>query len=236
MKKLNKLGLSIALLMSTSVMAATAQNVGMKDDAVKRESYAVGLELGKNIAKNITLLETYGIPYDVDMLIEGIRANIKKVPQLSEAELKQALDSINNKMKVASQEKKAKNKVINNSYLKENIKKEGYKETASGLQYKVIRKGNGAKPSASSKVKVNYSGALTNGNVFDSSYKRGQPSEFAVNQVISGWTEGLQLMSVGSKFEFVIPSELGYGERGTRSGSIPPNAVLIFEVELLEIK
>lgn len=109
-------------------------------------------------------------------------------------------------------------------------------KTESGLVYRVITAAEGNKPTENSTVKVHYAGRLIDGSEFDSSYKRGQPSEFGVTQVIKGWTEGLQLMSVGSKFEFVIPSDLGYGDHGSGSGSIPPGATLVFEVELLEIK
>lgn len=119
-------------------------------------------------------------------------------------------------------------------FLEDNAKKEGVTTTPSGLQYEVLLEGNGPKPAgATSRVTVHYEGKLTNGNVFDSSYKRNQPATFGLNQVIAGWTEGVQLMSQGSKYRFYIPSELGYGARGS-GGSIPPNSTLIFDVELLE--
>ena len=114
-----------------------------------------------------------------------------------------------------------------------NKTKPGITETASGLQYKVITEGTGSKPTIDDVVKVHYTGKLIDGTVFDSSVQRGQPAEFPVGHVIPGWTEGLQLMSVGSKYEFTIPSKLGYGERPT--GPIPANSVLLFEVELLDI-
>jgi FKBP-type peptidyl-prolyl cis-trans isomerase FkpA len=120
-------------------------------------------------------------------------------------------------------------------FLAENRKKEGVMTTVSGLQYKVIEAGSGAKPKATDTVRVHYRGRLVDGKVFDSSYDRGQPISFGLNQVIRGWTEGLQLMPVGSKYELYIPSALGYGERGA-GGVIPPNATLIFEVELLGIE
>ena len=118
-------------------------------------------------------------------------------------------------------------------FLEENGKRDGVITTASGLQYEVLQEGTGNKPTSDrSRVTVHYEGKLTNGKVFDSSYKRNQPASFGLNQVISGWTEGVQLMPQGSKFRFYIPSELGYGARG--AGSIPPHATLVFDVELLE--
>ena len=119
------------------------------------------------------------------------------------------------------------------AFLGANKRKPGVKETASGLQYKVITMGKGAKPKATDKVKVHYSGTLIDGKEFDSSYKRNQPAEFGLNQVIKGWTEGLQLMNVGSKYEFYIPSGLAYGPNGPPS--IGPDQTLIFTVELLDI-
>ena len=128
-----------------------------------------------------------------------------------------------------------KNKAGNVKFLEENKSKEGVKVTASGLQYIVLKEGTGAKPTAESQVKVHYHGTLIDGTVFDSSVDRGEPAEFGVNQVIPGWTEGLQLMSVGSKYKFFIPQELGYGARQAGE-KIKPYSTLIFEVELLEVK
>ncbi len=121
-------------------------------------------------------------------------------------------------------------------WLAENAKKEGVTTTKSGLQYKVLQAGNGTThPTAKSVVEVHYRGTLTNGEEFDSSYKRGETIEFPLNQVIAGWTEGVQLMAKGAKYEFYIPYQLAYGERGTPGGPIPGYAALIFEVELVEI-
>lgn len=120
-------------------------------------------------------------------------------------------------------------------FLEENAKKPGVVTTASGLQYKVLEAGSGPKPSASDTVKVHYRGTFTDGKQFDSSYDRGQPISFPLNRVIAGWTEGVQLMPVSSKYEFTIPYRLGYGEKGA-SGVIPPYATLIFVVELLGIE
>lgn len=147
------------------------------------------------------------------------------------------------KMMQKQQEKAAKEleaqfgdvKAAGESFLAENKSKEGVKTTASGLQYSVIKEGTGAKPTAESTVKVHYTGTLIDGTVFDSSVERGEPVEFAANQVIKGWTEGLQLMSVGSKYKFFIPQDLAYGASPRQGGPIQPFAALVFEVELLEI-
>lgn len=129
-------------------------------------------------------------------------------------------------------EKAKKNKEEGEKFLAENAKKEGVKTTPSGLQYKIITQGTGANPKATDIVTVHYEGKLLNGEVFDSSYKQGQPAQFKLNEVIKGWTEGLQLMPTGSKYEFYIPSELAYGEQG--NPVIEPNSVLTFTVELLD--
>ena len=129
----------------------------------------------------------------------------------------------------------AENKAAGEKFLAENAKKEGVKTTSSGLQYKIIKEGNGAVPTDSSKVKVNYKGTLIDGTEFDSSYKRNEPATFRANQVIKGWTEALTMMPVGSKWELYIPYDLAYGSRETGS-QIKPFSTLIFEVELLGIE
>ena len=120
--------------------------------------------------------------------------------------------------------------------MKENAKKEGVKTTASGLQYKVLKEGEGKSPKATDRVEVHYRGTLLDGTEFDSSYKRGETITFPLNGVIPGWTEGVQLMKEGAKYQFTIPSKLAYGERGTPGGPIPANATLIFDVELIKVK
>ena len=122
------------------------------------------------------------------------------------------------------------------AFLKENATKEGVKTTASGLHYKVLKEGKGKTPQATDTVEVHYKGTLLDGTEFDSSIKRGQPATFPLNRVIPGWTEGVQLMKEGAKYQFTIPSKLAYGERGTPGGPIPPNSTLIFEVELISVK
>jgi len=126
------------------------------------------------------------------------------------------------------------NAASNQKFLTENAAREGVTTTASGLQYEVLTPGTGAQPGPTSRVTVHYEGSLINGKVFDSSYKRGQPATFGVHQVIPGWTEAMQLMQEGAKWRLTIPSELGYGARGA-GGSIPPNAVLVFDVELISV-
>lgn len=126
-------------------------------------------------------------------------------------------------------------KAVGEDFLAENAKKDNIVVLPSGLQYEVIREGNGKKPSATSKVKCHYEGTLIDGTKFDSSYDRGEPATFGLNQVIAGWTEGLQLMSEGAKYRFFIPYNLGYGERGA-GASIPPYAALVFDVELVEVQ
>ena len=126
-------------------------------------------------------------------------------------------------------------KAVGEGFLAENAKKDNIVVLPSGLQYEVIREGNGKKPSATSKVKCHYEGTLIDGTKFDSSYDRGEPATFGLNQVIAGWTEGLQLMTEGAKYRFFIPYNLGYGERGA-GASIPPYAALVFDVELIEVQ
>jgi FKBP-type peptidyl-prolyl cis-trans isomerase FklB len=142
--------------------------------------------------------------------------------------------SIQDKLREMLGQKSAESNAANETFLKENAAKEGVTLLPSGLQYEVLQQGTGAMPGPTSRVTVHYEGKLTNGQVFDSSYKRNQPATFGVNQVISGWTEAMQLMNEGAKWRLTIPPDLGYGARGA-GGSIPPNAVLIFDVELIKV-
>ena len=201
-------------------------------DDVEKLSYALGM----NVAGNITELP---IELDFKQVIAAINdVSSGKEPALELDEYHKYMQQFQQKVQEAGRAAAAKaaeaNVKAGKDFLEANKAKEGVKVTASGLQYKVLQEGSGAKPSQSDKVRVHYTGKLIDGNVFDSSVQRGEPAEFGVTQVIPGWVEGLQLMNVGSKFEFVIPHELAYGERGAGS-AIPPCAVLIFEVELLAI-
>jgi FKBP-type peptidyl-prolyl cis-trans isomerase len=200
------------------------------DSPLSQQSYAAGANIGKNIAQP-------GVELDLEALISGLRAAYANEElALSDAEMQTALMTLQQAMRESAQKKQAeagsKAKEEGEAYLAANAEKEGVKVTGSGLQYKVISEGDGATPSAEDKVKVHYTGTFINGEKFDSSVDRGTPAEFGVGQVIAGWTEALQMMKVGSKWELAIPADLAYGPG--RPG-IPPNSVLLFEVVLLEI-
>ena len=192
-------------------------------------SYFTGYQVGKNFSAN-------GIDaLDKDEVLAGINAAKEgKEPRLNAEQRKAAMDAVDEAVKAKAKAKAEAVKVESKKFLEENAKKEGVKVTESGLQYQVIKAGEGAKPKATDTVKVHYKGTLVNGKEFDSSYKRGEPISFPLNGVIKGWTEGLQLMPVGSTYRFFIPSELGYGDRGA-GADIPGGAALIFDVELIEI-
>lgn len=195
-------------------------------------SYSIGLSIGTN-------LQRQGIDINSDHLFNGIKDALAGAkPRLSEKEMNSTMQAFQQEMmsKAQAQRKAAgeKNKSAGEAFLAENKKKEGVKVTASGLQYKVISEGKGEKPKATDTVVAHYRGTLIDGKEFDSSYKRNEPAEFPLNQVIPGWTEGLQLMSVGSKYQFVIPSSLAYGE--SAPAEIGPDSTLVFDVELVGIK
>jgi len=195
-------------------------------------SYAVGVNIGNNLRKDAAM-------FNIDMVMAGIRDAMAEKALLTPEQMQAAFMGLQQEMqeKAEAEKKEAgsKNREKGAKFLADNKGKEGVMTTASGLQYKVVRQGTGAKPAATNTVKVHYEGKLIDGKIFDSSYQRNEPIEFPLNGVIAGWTEGVQLMSVGSKFTFYIPSELAYGEQGAGS-DIGPNEVLIFDVELLEFK
>lgn len=225
---MRKILLSAAGLAMAGVAGAQDKPAAPADPA----SYVIGT----NIAQN---MKSQGVEVNLDSLLSGMKDVLEgKGSKISQAEAQEIMTKFQADMQ-AKQAAKAEASSKTNAdegkaYLEKNGKAEGVKTTASGLQYSVIKDGTGAKPKATDKVKVHYHGTLLNGTVFDSSVERGEPVTFPLDGVIKGWTEGVQLMPVGSKFKFVIPSELAYGARGTGS-DIGPNSTLIFEVELLEI-
>ncbi len=199
----------------------------------KKASYALGVDIGNNVKQ-------FGTSLDRDELVDGL------LDALSEREVRlspQEVGELVREFAAKAQEKDARRNIEQaeanmqegEEFLAENKTKDGVVETASGLQYVVLTEGEGPSPVAADRVKVHYEGKLLDGKVFDSSYERGEPSEFVLNGVISGWTEGVQLMKVGSKYRFFIPSDLAYGARGM-GRDIGPNATLIFEVELISIE
>ncbi|MBR1480966.1 MAG: FKBP-type peptidyl-prolyl cis-trans isomerase [Paludibacteraceae bacterium] len=194
---------------------------------MEKISYALGLSMGQNLlGSGITSIQ-------YDDLAAGIKDVLEhNQPRFSYQEAQQELNRFFTELqnKLAGEAKAAGEK-----FLAENAKRPGVKVTPSGLQYEVLDATIGQKPKATDTVRVHYEGTLTDGTVFDSSYKRGEPISFPLNQVIKGWTEGLQLMSIGSKYKLYIPYQLGYGEHGAGQ-SIPPYAALIFTVELLGIE
>jgi len=222
---------------------STARKTGTatKDEAVtaltstkQKASYAIGMNWG-------TGLHRQGIDVDSAALIQGMKdALAGGKTLLTEDEARSALMQLQKEMQEKQQAKAAQegeaNKKEGDAYLAANKTKEGIVTLPSGLQYKILTPGNGPKPTASDSVVCNYKGTLINGTEFDSSYKRGEPATFPVTGVIKGWTEALQLMPVGSKWQLFIPPDLAYGPRGTPGGPIGPNATLIFEVELISIK
>ena len=190
-------------------------------------SYAIGLSMGQNLmGSGVTSLDYADLAAGIKDVLE------KKQPQISYQEAQQVLGKFFSELeeKIAGEAKAA-----GEAFLAENAKREGVKVTESGLQYEVLEATIGQKPKATDKVRVHYEGTLIDGTVFDSSYKRGESITFGLNQVIKGWTEGLQLMSIGSKYKLYLPYQLAYGERGA-GANIPPYAALIFTVELLGIE
>jgi FKBP-type peptidyl-prolyl cis-trans isomerase FklB len=193
-------------------------------------SYALGMNIGTGYSQG---LKKQSIEVDWNLVSQGMKdAATTGKTRLTEEEAKAVLNEV---QKEKAQEIAAKNKTEGEAFLAANKDKEGVVTLPSGLQYKILKAGDGPKPTASDQVVCNYKGTLVNGTEFDSSYKRGQPTTFGVGQVIKGWTEALQLMPVGSKWQLFIPSSLAYGERGEPRGGIEPNETLIFEVEVLSI-
>ena len=197
-------------------------------------SYALGLGIGRQLS------QMGAADLNIDDFTQAVKDMIDgKEPQVATAEAQQIVEDFFRKQeerqRAEAAEKYKGAKSEGEKYLSENAKKEGVVTLPSGLQYQVLKEGNGKSPKATDKVVCHYEGMLIDGTMFDSSVQRGEPATFPLNGVIAGWTEGLQLMKEGAKYRFFIPYQLGYGERGA-GASIPPFATLVFDVELIEVK
>lgn len=212
-------------------------NVELTTEAQK-EAYSVGASIGRYMSGHIKEQEELGLPVDRTLIVTGFTNGLNDQLKLTEEDMQTILQSLDKKLNDKRQEQataiSAKNIEDGKKYLEENKAKPGVVTTESGLQYEVLTPATGEKPAAEDTVEVDYVGTLLDGTEFDSSYKRGETAKFPLNRVIPGWTEGVQLMPVGAKFKFVIPSGLAYGDRDT--GTIPPNSTLIFEVELKSVE
>ena len=196
----------------------------------QKASYSIGINIGQSF-------KAQSLDLDAASLIRGIQDGLAgKDGVLSEAERTEALSVLKKEVQAKMEQKIGQNKQEGEVFLAENKKKEGIVTLPSGLQYKILKAGTGPKPKSTDTVETNYRGTLIDGTEFDNSYKRGETAKFGVSEVIKGWTEALQLMPVGSKWQLFIPSDLAYGEQGPPGSPIPPNATLIFDIELLAIK
>ena len=224
---------AITLLSGCNELTDSKKEAISLDNPTNKASYSIGVQMGSQMARIKDVINE-------DAIIMGFKDSIAaKELQLTPEDMQAAMQAFQQTAMEAQQAKQtaagAQNKADGDKFLAENKTKDGIKTTESGLQYKVITAGTGDIPKASDTVVTHYSGTLIDGKEFDSSYKRNSPATFPVNGVIKGWTEALQLMKTGAKWQLFIPSELAYGERGAGS-NIGPNQVLIFEIELLEIK
>jgi len=203
------------------------------ETAEERLSYTIGMDIGQSLAGQ-------DMPLDLDILVQGLRDSYSggetlMTPEQALEERQKFIEQRQQQLAQQRDEDARINREEGAAFLAANAEKEGVQVTESGLQYRVIEAGEGESPDADDRVTVHYRGKLINGVEFDSSYARGEPATFGLNQVIPGWTEGLQLMQEGAKYELFIPSDLAYGEQG-RPGPIGPNSTLIFEVELMDVE
>ena len=199
------------------------------DSYEQKVSYGFGWQFGRQLHKN----NFEGL--DIEAVMTAIKQCYEGQPSLlNDKELDKAYDAVKDKMKQAKADQAKNLKALNKQFLEENAKRDGVIVTASGLQYEILEEGTGDKPSATSVVRTHYHGSFINGQVFDSSVTRNEPAEFALNEVIPGWTEALQMMPVGSKWRIAVPSDIGYGEAGSPP-VIPGDSALVFEISLIDI-
>jgi len=229
-----------AVLLLAGALACTQQETAgesasdapLPESPDQRTSYALGFNIGTN-------LEPDDLTLDADLVLRGFRDGLERDGALSSDEVDELLGELGAKMQAHKdrqrQEARAENTALGAEYLAAKAEEEGVVQTDSGLLYRELRSGSGDSPTVDQTVTVHYRGSLIDGTVFDSSYDRGQPASFPVGRVIAGWTEAMQLMKPGAKWELFIPSDLGYGANGAGT-DIPPGATLVFEVELLEVE
>ena len=225
--------LTIAIIALTFITAVLAEEKPALKDPKDKVSYSIGLDIGSTLKKQ-------NIDVNADTLVAGLKDALTGAkPQLTEEQIKETMTTFSKeltaKQQSTMQEAAQKNTAEGEKFLAENKTKPGVKTTTSGLQYKVMKEGSGPSPKETDTVVTNYRGTLINGTEFDSSYKRNEPVTFPVNGVIKGWTEALQLMKKGAKYQLFVPAGLAYGPRGAGQ-DIGPNSTLIFEVELVDIK
>ncbi len=236
MKSLNRLFMSCAMVGSMLVLSCGAQEDAAAKDAFANDKQKLGYAIGMQIGQSLQQMEA---DIDTESLIAAIQDVLgKRELKLTAQEAMEVQQTffmqMQQKRQAEMQELGAKAEKEGAEFLAKNKAQEGVKVTESGLQYQVITKGEGPTPKETDTVKVHYEGRLLDGTVFDSSYERGEPVEFQLNRVIPGWQEGLQLMQEGAKYKLWIPSELAYGPQGAGQ-DIPPNATLVFTVELLDV-
>jgi FKBP-type peptidyl-prolyl cis-trans isomerase FklB len=220
--------IAIFAALALAIPAVAQEKSPPLKDLKDKASYSIGLNIGFNLSKQ-------KVAINPDALFAGVKDALAGKPQMTEAEVKETMTAFEKDISEKQKTMATKNQADGQKFLVENKTKAGVKTTPSGLQYKSLKEGTGPQPKATDTVTVNYRGTLIDGTEFDSSYKRGEPATFPLNGVIKGWTEGLQLMKKGSKYQLFIPPDLAYGERAV-GGDITPNSTLIFEVELLEVK
>ena len=238
MRLVTKMSLVAVAVMSLAACQKEAEQkpVTLDTDAAK-QSYSLGVSVGRYLDSTLDEYSKMGLSLDSALILRGVQDAVADKTALTDEEVQAMMavleEQFREKQTAIADAEEAQAVAAGKAYLEDNAKKEGVTVTESGLQYEVLQAAEGAKPAATDTVKVHYTGTLTDGTKFDSSYDRDEPAQFPLNRVIRGWTEGVQLMNVGSKFKFTIPAELAYGERDM--GVIKPHSVLVFEVELLEI-
>lgn len=221
--------------LGTAVVAAEMVEFKSDDEKV---AYAIGVSFANYLSTSLDKPKELGVELSKDFVLKGIEDSFAETSSLSEEDVGQVLQDfdtrVNELVQTQAAEKSEADKKVGDEFRAEFAKQEGVTQTDSGLLYQVMTEGTGSSPEATDTVEVHYKGTLIDGTQFDSSYDRDQSATFPLDRVIPGWTEGVQLMKEGSKFKFVIPPELAYGENDT--GTIPPNSTLIFEVELIKVE